>query len=134
MIVIDASALTKFLLREPGWQDVGEALKEGAFSVDMVIKETCNAVLKRYRRGEMSLEEVDSILMALKTLRGAALKVENEATYIDETVRFALEKGTTVYDALYIVYSKAKNSILLTADSAQAKTASNEGVKVRYVE
>ncbi|MEM2909793.1 MAG: type II toxin-antitoxin system VapC family toxin [Nitrososphaerota archaeon] len=134
MIVIDASALTKFLLKEPGWQVVEEALKEGTLSIDMVIKETCNAVLKRYRRGEMGLEEVDSILLALKTLCGAALKVESEAAYVDEAVRFALEKGTTVYDALYIVYSKAKNSALLTADSIQARTASNEGVKVSCIE
>lgn len=133
MIVIDASALIKFLLREPGWQVVEEALREGALSLDMLIKETCNAVLKRYKRGEMTLEEVDSVLSALKILRGTALKIESEATYIDEAVRFALEKGITVYDALYIVYSKAKNSALLTADNTQARIALNEGIKVKYI-
>lgn len=134
MIVIDASALTKFLLREPGWQVVEKVLREGALSLDLVIKEACNAVLKRYRRGEMTIEEVDSVLSALKILRGTALKIEDETAYIDDAVRFALEKGITVYDALYIVYSKAKNSTLLTADNNQARTALNEGVKVEYIE
>jgi len=54
VIVIDASALVSFLLREEGWHVVGEALREGALPPDLVLRETSNAVLKSLRHGEMN--------------------------------------------------------------------------------
>jgi len=43
------------------------------------------------------------------------------------------KKGTTVYDAIYIVFSKDKNLRLITADRSQAWAASEEEVKVTLV-
>lgn len=134
MKVIDASALAKFLLKEVGWQEVYEELKEGVLSTDLVLKEVSSVVLKRLRRGELSREEADSALMALKRLLGSALKIEDEAGYVDEAIGMAVETGVTIYDALYIVLSKARNSTLLTADRSQAKAALGKGVNVRLID
>ncbi|GBC71305.1 hypothetical protein HRbin02_01085 [Candidatus Calditenuaceae archaeon HR02] len=134
MIAIDASALACFLLKEEGWREVGEALKDGALSPDLVLKEVSNAILKRFRRGEMSKEEVDAALKALKALMGRALKVEGEGEYVEEAIKVAMERGITVYDAIYIVFSKGRNLKLITADGSQARAASEEGVDVRLVE
>jgi len=133
VIVIDASALACFLLKEDGWREVAEALKDGALSPDFVLKEVSNAILKRFRRGEMSKEEVDASLRALKALVGRALKFEVEGEYVEEAIKLAMEKGITVYDAIYIVFSKNKNLALMTADRGQAKVASEEGIRVRLV-
>ena len=134
MIAIDASALACFLLKEEGWREVGEALKEGALSPDLVLKEVSNAILKRFRRGEMSKEEVDAALQALSALTGRALKVEEETKYVEEAIKVAMDRGITVYDAVYIVFSKGKNLRLMTADERQAKAASEEGVEVRLIQ
>ena len=134
MIAIDASALACFLLKEEGWREVGDALKEGALSPDLALKEVSNAILKRFRRGEMSKGEVDAALQALRALMGAALKIEEETKYVEEAIKVAMDRGITVYDAVYIVFSKGKNLRLMTADDRQAKAASEEGVEVRLVE
>ncbi|BAJ50721.1 conserved hypothetical protein [Candidatus Caldarchaeum subterraneum] len=134
MIAIDASALACFLLKEEGWREVGEALKEGALSPDLVLKEVSNAILKRFRRGEMSKEEVDAALQALSALTGRALKVEEETKYVEEAIKVAMDRGLTVFDAVYIVFSKGKNLRLMTADDRQAKAASEEGVEVRLIQ
>ncbi len=134
MIAIDASALVKFLLKEEGWRKVEDALKEGALSVDLILKEVSNAILKRFRRKEMVREEVDAVLRALEILAGRALKIEEEKEYIRGAIKLALESGVTVYDAIYIVFSKAKNIALMTADKRQTNVALREGVNVVLVE
>ncbi|GBC70139.1 hypothetical protein HRbin01_01847 [archaeon HR01] len=134
MIAIDASALACFLLKEEGWREVGDALKEGALSPDLALKEVSNAILKRFRRGEMSKGEVDAALQALRALMGAALKIEEETKYVEEAIKVAMDRGITVYDAVYIVFSKSKNLRLMTADDRQARAASEEGVEVRLVQ
>jgi len=48
VIVIDASALTKFVLKEEGWEEVTPYLKTGATSIDLVVKEVANAVWKNF--------------------------------------------------------------------------------------
>ncbi len=134
MKVIDASALAKFLLKEAGWQEVCEELKEGVLSTDLVLKEVSNVVLKRHRRGELSREEADSALLALKRLLGSALKVEDEAGYVDEALGIAMGTGITIYDAIYVVLSRDKGLTLLTADRVQAKAALEKGLNVRLVD
>ena len=133
MTVIDSSALVTFLLREEGWHVVGEALREGALSPDLVLKETSNAILKRLRRGEMTREEASLVFQALRALVGRALKIEDEKEYVEEAIKISMEKGITVYDAIYIVLSKNKNLTLITADKIQAKVASDEGVKIKLI-
>ncbi|MEM4640306.1 MAG: hypothetical protein QXT93_10560 [Thermofilum sp.] len=44
MIAIDASALTKHLLREPGFDSVGKHLLEGTYLIDHMLKQVSNAV------------------------------------------------------------------------------------------
>ncbi|WP_252900442.1 hypothetical protein [Vulcanisaeta sp. JCM 14467] len=45
MIVIDASALTAFILKEPGWQSLSKYIMNSV-SVDHIIKEVMNAIWK----------------------------------------------------------------------------------------
>lgn len=75
MIVIDASALAKFILKEEGWNEVAEYLKAGTLSVDHIVKEVTNAVWRRFRQGEASLEEAKIMLKALKEILDRAVKI-----------------------------------------------------------
>jgi len=44
VIVIDASALAKFILREENWEKVYEILSTEVVSVDHVVKEVANTI------------------------------------------------------------------------------------------
>lgn len=46
-MVVDASALVVFLLKEPGWRELGNHLVN-AVSLDMVVKEATNIIWKAY--------------------------------------------------------------------------------------
>jgi predicted nucleic acid-binding protein len=48
VIVIDASTLAKFVLREENWERVYEVLSKETISVDHVVKEIANAIWKYY--------------------------------------------------------------------------------------
>lgn len=60
MIVIDASTLAKFILKEEGWERVADFLKAGTISVDHVMKET--AIWKRLIQREISFEDAKACL------------------------------------------------------------------------
>lgn len=128
MIVIDASALAKFILKEDGWKEVAEYLKTGTLSVDQIVKEGTNVVWKKFRQGTVSLEEAKTMLKALKEILERAIKVEGELTYIDEAAKISFNRDVTVYDSLYIAMAKEKKLRLLTADETQAEAAIAENV------
>jgi len=128
VIVIDTSALAKFILKEEGWERVADFLKAGTISVDHVMKETVNAIWKRLIRGEISLEDARSMFEAMKEILGKAVVIENEMNYIDEAFEISIKHNITIYDSLYIALAKKKKLELLTSDEIQAQTASLEGV------
>jgi len=128
VIVIDASALTKFIMKEDGYEEVAEYLKAGTLSADHIAKEVTNAIWKRFRQGAISLKEAEIMLKALKEILGKAVKLEDELTYIDETVKIAFNQNITIYDSLYIAIAKKKGLKLLTADETQADAATSENI------
>jgi len=130
VIVIDASALVKLLLKEEGWEEVVDQLRLGALSLDLAVKEAANAICFRLKLRGLSLKDASELFKALKTLAGKAIKVEREEAYLDEAVEIALKHGVTVYDALYIALAKSSGLKLLTADKEQANIAELEKVPV----
>jgi predicted nucleic acid-binding protein len=128
VIVIDASALAKFILKEEGWERVADFLKAGTISVDHVMKETVNAIWKRLIQGEISFEDAKSMFEAMKEILSKAVVIENEMNYIDEAFEISIKRNITIYDSLYIALAKKKKLELLTSDEIQAQTASLEGV------
>jgi predicted nucleic acid-binding protein len=129
VIVIDASVVVKFILKEENWNKVANFLKAGTISVDLVIKETVNAIWKRVMRKEISLEEAKSMFEAMKEILNKAVIIENEMDYIDEAFEISIRQNITVYDSLYIALAKKKKLELLTADEIQAQVASLEEVR-----
>jgi predicted nucleic acid-binding protein len=103
-------------------------LKAGTISIDLVIKETVNAIWNRVMRKEISLEEAKSMFEAMKEILNKAVIIENEMDYIDEAFEISIRRNITVYDSLYIALAKKKLE-LLTADEIQAQVASLEEVR-----
>jgi predicted nucleic acid-binding protein len=128
VIVIDTSVLVKFILKEEDWNKIADFLKAGTISVDLVIKETVNAIWKRVMRKEISLEEAKSMFEAVKEILNKAVIIENEMDYIDEAFEISIRRNITIYDSLYIKLAKKKLE-LLTADGIQAQVVSLEDVR-----
>jgi len=71
VIVIDASALVAYLLREEEFEEIRKYLRRGVISVSLAPKEVSNAILTAWRRGRISTEQAEAVLKALLILLGA---------------------------------------------------------------
>ena len=135
MIVIDASSLAKYLLREEGWELIEEYLIKGVCSVDHIVKEVANAVWKHVVvRRVISVDLGLRVFEELKRLINEGIvKLESQLMYIDRAMEIALNHSIPFYDALYIAQA-LRYGELLTSDKRQADVARSLGVKVYFVE
>ncbi|WP_457741872.1 type II toxin-antitoxin system VapC family toxin [Thermococcus sp.] len=134
VIVIDASTLVKYLLKEEGWRKVSAFLRKNReiTSLGLALIEGANAVWKRYRLyRDIDFETAQRLLDYLHATREIIL-YENPLEYIGEGERVALENSVPIYDALYIAQA-LKYGKLATSDEKQGKIAEKLGVKVLYL-
>ena len=130
MIVIDASALAAFLLKEPGWRELAPYLKN-SISMDMILKEVSNTIWKACTlRGSITVDNAIKLYEIMESMIGKNIILEPEIKYLQDAFKIALKNRVTVYDALYISLAKAKNLPLLTLDRRQSKAAKEVRVKV----
>lgn len=133
MIVIDASSLAKYILRERNWKSVRNYLLEESFSLNLALAEISNAIWKHSVLYDKILrEQADKMFKALEKLREVVI-FEPFEKYLDNSVKIALNSGITVYDALYIAQAE-KIGRLLTSDEKQKKVAEKLGIDVVFVE
>jgi len=133
VIVVDASALAKLILREEGWESVTKHLAaEESITVDHALKEVLNAVWKAARlRGlidpGLAYEKHRALMLLVEK---GVVHVEPEEAYLDDAFRIAMEAGLTVYDSLYLAQAGRRQAKLLTCDTRQAKAAEEQGIDV----
>ena len=136
MIVIDASTLAKYVLREEGWESVSELLwrSRPLVSVDHVLKEVGNAIWKYARlRGRIDAETALELYRKLLRLaETGVIRLEPETRYLPRALEIALSHGVTLYDALYIALAEEQGE-LLTSDARQAEAAAALGIRVRLL-
>lgn len=133
MIVIDASSLAKYILREKNWRDVRDHLVDEVFSLNLALAEVSNAVWKHnVLYGKISEEQANKMFKALEKLRDVVI-FEPLEKYLESAIKIAINKIITVYDALYIAQAKEIGK-LLTSDEKQRKTAKELGIDVVFIE
>jgi len=134
VIVVDASVLAAFILKEPGWRGLAGYIKR-CTSVDHVLKEVSNAIWRAcIVKGYIDLSSARELLEVLMSLVERNMVLEPEERYLSEALEVALEDKITVYDALYIAMARARNLPLLTLDKGQARVARSYGVEVVVVD
>ncbi|WP_054857252.1 type II toxin-antitoxin system VapC family toxin [Vulcanisaeta sp. JCM 16159] len=132
MIVIDASTLAKYVLKEVGWRDISEFIRvnKPIYSVDLIIKEVANALWKYVKRqiiaDYIAQELINAVIELVDT---GVIILEPEEQYISDAFTIALHNGITVYDSLYIAQA-LKRGTLLTSDKEQASVARKLGISV----
>lgn len=128
MIVVDSSALSKYFLKEEEWMEVKEHIERVSISLEMALKEACNALWKRVRRGEV--EEEVALNMVKAIAEWEILKMADQRELMEEAFKVAVREELPLYDSLFIALAKMRGLPLLTSDERQAESASSEGVEV----
>ncbi len=115
-IVLDASAVAKWFVREEGSSDM-RSIRDGIASgelkghaPDLVLIEIAN--LLRYSRGA-SPEDAMNAVRSLRIL----LHLKRSEELLDEAIELAFKRGITVYDSLYMALAMEMGARLVTYDS-----------------
>ena len=124
MKVIDSSAQIKYIAKEENWEKVEEHLKEGCITLDLAVKETANALIKKALKSEVNAETAKEITNHLPRI----VRVTPQKEHFSKALEIAIKHKLPIYDALFIALSINTNTPLLTSDEKQAKTSKEYGV------
>ena len=135
MIVIDASSLSKYLLKEENWREVRKYLAMGVYSVDHIVKEVSNAIWKHFVLFNRITK--DNAILLYKQLKRMLeeeiLILDPENLYIDKALEISLNYKITFYDSIYLAQA-LKYGELLTSDQKQAEISKKLNIKTHYIE
>jgi len=127
-VVIDASVVVKWFVREE-WSEEAEALRDdyAAGSIDLASPaimpfEVLNALKYSGAFGEDELVEASEILEDLQVTL-----YELKGDYARETVKLAMRKGITIYDASYVALAIVRDCVLWTADEKLLRKVADLG-------
>ncbi|GBC71820.1 hypothetical protein HRbin02_01608 [Candidatus Calditenuaceae archaeon HR02] len=134
MIVIDASSLVKYLLREEGWQMVEMNLQRGVVTLDHAEKELLNAIWKHYSIRKIIDKDLSMGLYKVfrKLVDAKILIIEREEKYIEKAFEIALKHDLTIYDSLYLSQA-LKWGKLLTSDNTQKHVAEEMNIETIFI-
>ena len=135
MIVIDASSIAKYILKEKNWESVRKYLYERqTFSLTLALAEVSNAIWKHcvlYKK--ISIKEAKTMFSILEILENDVIIFEPLKDYLKDALNLSIEERITVYDSLYIVQAE-KYGEFLTSDEKQWSIAEKRGIKAKYIE
>jgi len=132
VIVIDASSLAKYILREENWKRVRHNLVDDPFSIDLALAEVSNAVWKHHSvYGKISLEDALLMFNALKEAQ-EIIVFEPLGKYLSSAQKISVKGKVSIYDALYIAQAQ-KYGRLLTSDKKQSEMAQKLGIEVEFI-
>ncbi len=131
MKVIDASALIKYVNKEPGYEVVVNHILQGCVTVELALKELGNALWKRVIKGVVSLEDARQVLKIFT--EGRIVRFAAQEDLILDAFNLSTSLNITIYDAFYIVLAERLKVELLTSDWKQAEKAREHGVKTTLV-
>jgi len=135
VIVIDASSLAKYLLRERNWEVIENYLVKTVYSMDHIVKEVSNAIWKHvvlYRRIESDLG-LQLYKQLKRLIHERIIVLENQEQYLDKAIELAIRYRATIYDTLYIAQA-LRYGELLTSDKIQAEIAKELNINTHYIE
>ncbi len=114
-IVLDASAVAKWFVKEEGSSDMRTIRDEIAsgelkgYAPDLVLIEIAN--LLRYSRGA-SPEDAINAVGSLSIL----IHLKRSEEVLEEAIKLAFKRGITVYDSLYVALAMKIGAKLVTYD------------------
>ncbi len=136
MIILDANAIVKLVIREEGSpkteNEVTAAIGNGDIlaSPDIALAEALNALWKHFSFAkDINKTELDKSTEKLLFIWDKISKIET-SKLASKAIYIAAKDKLAVYDCLYIVASKVYNAPLLTFDKGIIKKAEELGIKL----
>ncbi len=114
-IVVDAGVALKWLLPEPDSVEA-ERVASGdhlLIAPTLVIAESCNAVWKRLRRGEVAADHAQLVVARLPRFFDALVA---DAGLAPMAMKIACALDHPVYDCFYLALAEKEAAALVTAD------------------
>ena len=109
---------------------MGPYLRRGVASVDLLVKETCNAAVVAARRRTINRNAFNRVIEAALRLSSTNVKMFPQAGLMRSAIDTAYESHLTVYDSLYVALAQTLESPLLSLDSEQTEVARRAGIRV----
>jgi len=128
-VVIDASIAVQWFVPEPGSDEAVVLLRADAvfLAPDLMLVEATSAWWKKYRRGEMSAEQVER---AMARLLAVGIELIPSAPLLTRAVRFAFELDHALYDCVYLALTARQGARLATADGRLRRCAERLGLRL----
>ena len=122
--IIDSSALTKYVAKEPDWAKIEKYLAS-ADSLELALIETGNALWKKTLKKEIDLETTKKIVQILS----GSIWFLDQQKYVARALEIAVKYRITVYDSLFVACAEMENSDLISCDGRQIEVAEKLGIK-----
>lgn len=99
-------------------------------SVDLVVKETCNAALTALRRGAIKKYAFERVIQGAIRLSTTNVKMFPQADLIQGAINIAYDHRLTVYDSMYLSLAQKLKAPLLSLDAGQSEVARKMKLRV----
>lgn len=132
-VIIDASAVSAFLLKEEGWKEIGKLLVRGTSATELVVTESCNAILTALRRSRITEQEAKDLVDTLLSFVNTNIKIVQHEGILLDAFKLAKENDLTIYDTIYISLAIKMSASLASRDSRQIEVAKRARVKLAGV-
>lgn len=120
--VIDASVAVKWFVEEARSAAARKVLGSDRLIIapDLIIPETCNAVWKKIRRGDISREQGEAAMGALPL---SFDRLAPSAPLAARALELAQRFDHPAYDCFYVALAEAESAVLVTDDDRVVKLA-----------
>lgn len=132
MWVVDTSALIRLFVPDgPLHPEVESAFSQATRGVDLVLAphlllaETANVLLRKHRRGELSVQELDELLKVITSL---PIRLCEHGPLLLSACNLAQIHNLSVYDSLFLALAERHGARLITNDDVLHKVAHSSGL------
>ena len=132
MWVIDTSALIRLFVPDgPLHAEVETAFNRAASGADvllaphLILIEAANVLLRKQRRDELSMQELQELLSAIDSL---PIRLCDHGPLLQPACILAEAHGLSAYDALYLALAERHGARLITNDNTLEKVARSCGL------
>lgn len=131
MLVVDASVVAKWVLREDG-SDRANALRSegGIIAPSLLASEVGNAFWKAERRGDITRSEA---VAAMRSVLGPFDDLVPDEALHARALELAIDLRHPIYDCFYLALAEREAATLVTADARLLAAATKANVKVRQL-
>lgn len=127
-LILDTSVAVKFHVPEERYEEarrLQQSFEDGAVSLlapGTVLPEVFNAFWQKYRRGELTREEVR---VGWELISEPPLALYAPEDLIGRAVEISFETGVIIYDSLFLALAEDAKTVVITDDSKLLKTVKN---------